>query len=288
MNKFKLVILILCAVGFLFLLNSPVDFPVETIINIEKGESLRSVALKLKENNVIRSQIAFEAFVIIYGGEKHLMSADYFFEKKLPVYEVARRISKGERYKAPVKVTIPEGFDASMIAEVFSSKLYAFDKEKFILETKALEGYLFPDTYFFFSTDTEEEVIKLMRENFENKLEPLRPQIVSSGRSEREIIVMASLVEGEAKGDDDRDTISGILWKRLDMKMPLQVDVAPETYDKVGLPKNPIGNPGLEAIKAAITPEKSPYLYYLHNKDGNIHYAKNFEEHKMNRQKYLR
>ena len=288
MSKIKKIILILCAVGFLFFLNAPVDFPVETIIKIEQGENLRNAALKLKESNVIRSQIAFEAFVILLGGEKHLISADYFFEKKLPVYEIARRISRGERYSAQVKVTIPEGFDTSLIAEVFATKLPTFNKDKFILEAKVLEGYLFPDTYFFFSADSEKEVIKSMRENFEKKLNPLRPQIISSGRSEKEIIIMASIIEGEARGDDDRDVISGILWKRLGINMPLQVDVAPETYKKTGLPKNPIGNPGLLSIKAAINGEESLYLYYLHDKDGNIHYAKNFEEHKINRQKYLK
>jgi UPF0755 protein len=99
---------------------------------------------------------------------------------------------------------------------------------------------------------------------------------------------MASLVEEEAKGDEDREYISGILWKRLSINMPLQVDAAPSTYEKRGLPENPITNPGLEAIQAAIHPKNSPYLYYLHDKEGNIHYARNFEEHKANKLKYLK
>ena len=70
--------------------------------------------------------------------------------------------------------------------------------------------------------------------------------------------------------------------------MPLQTDAAPETYKVKGLPKNPISNPGLEAINSAINPQNSSYLYYLHDKDGNIHYAKNFEEHKANKLKYLK
>ena len=126
------------------------------------------------------------------------------------------------------------------------------------------------------------------RENGEHQIKPIQPLIIKTGKTEKEIITMASLIEGEAKGNIDRGFISGILWKRLSMNMPLQVDVALETYKTKGLPKNPIGNPGLEAIKAAIYPKDSAYLYYLHDKKGNIHYAKNFLEHQVNIRKYLK
>ena len=126
-----------------------------------------------------------------------------------------------------------------------------------------------------------------MGNNFEKKILPIRPKIISSGKTEKEIIIMASVIEREAKGDADRGFISGILWRRLQIGIPLQVDAAPETYKTKGLPENPIGNPGLEAINSAIYPEKSNYLYYLHDKDGNIHYARTFEEHKVNKLKYL-
>ena len=109
-----------------------------------------------------------------------------------------------------------------------------------------------------------------------------------SKRSFEDIIIMASIIEKEAKGDADRAMISGILWKRISIGMPLQVDAAPETYKSRGLTKSAISNPGLEAIKSAIYPQKSPYLYYLHDKNGGIHYAKNFSEHQSNEQKYLR
>lgn len=285
--KLKLIIPILCIVTFLFFLNSPIDFPTGSITSINQGESLRSVSLKLKENHIIRSRTVFEAFVIIYGTEKHVISADYFFENKLPVYEVARRIAKGERHLAPVKVTIPEGFNIFDIALLFSSKLPTFNKDKFLLEAKAFEGYLFPDTYFFFTTDGEGQVIKSMSENFKKKIATLKPKIIASGKTEKEIIIMASLIEGEAKGENDRAFISGILWKRLKLGMALQVDSAPETYKVRGLPKNPIGNPGLKATLASIEPKASPYLYYLHDKDGKIHYAKSFTEHRANIKKYL-
>ena len=254
--------------------------------------SLRSVSSTLKKQHIIRSRAVFEAFMIIFEGEKHVFSADYLFEDREPVYKVARRISKGERYLASVKVTIPEGFNVYDIADLFDAKLANFNKEKFLLNAEDREGYLFPDTYFFFATDTEVDVLSSMSENFNKKIEAIRPQIIASskvtGRTEEDLIIMASLIEGEAKGELDRELISGILWKRLGLSMPLQVDAAQETYKVKGLPESPIGNPGLLAIRAALYPQNSPYLYYLHDKDGNIHYAKNFAEHRRNVDKYLK
>ena len=127
-----------------------------------------------------------------------------------------------------------------------------------------------------------------MSENFEKKIAIVRPDILLSHKTEKEIIIMASIIEREAKRDPDRGFISGILWKRLSLGMPLQVDAVPETYKTKGLPETPISNPGMEAIKAAIHPQNSPYLYYLHDKNGNIHYAKNFAEHQANIKKYLK
>jgi len=271
-----------------FFLSVPTDFPIGSIINIEPGMSLGSVSLQLKQAHIIFSRTAFEALVIIYGGEKHLIPADYLFEAKEPVWEVARRIIRGERHLAPVKVTVPEGFNVSDMADTFVLKLANFNKEKFLSLAKAQEGYLFPDTYFFFTTDTETEVLRSLSENFEKKITPLIPEIISSGKKEKDIIVMASIIEGEAKGNEDRKIIAGILWKRISLNMPLQVDVVPSTYKTKNLPQNPIGNPGLEAIKAAISPQNSPFLYYLHDKNGLIHYAKNFLEHKQNIVKYLK
>jgi len=273
-------------VFFLFF-NAPADFVSGTVVRIEQGASLRNVSLQLKEDHVIRSRLVFEAFVIIYGGEKHIMYSDYLFENKLPVWQIAKRISKGEHRTAPIVITIPEGFDTVQIANTFASKLSNFNKNKFLLEATKLEGYLFPDTYFFFSTANEKDVLKSMSENFEKKIEPFRLLIKISGETEKDIIIIASLIEREAKGDTDRGFISGILWKRLAIGMPLQVDAAPGTYKVKGLPKNPIANPGLQAIKSAINPLKSPYLYYLHDKNGVVHYARTFLEHKQNVLKYL-
>jgi len=280
------VILFLVLLYFLFF-SAPNNFPVGTIISIKEGASLRFISKDLEINKIIRSRVLFETFVIFFEGEK-VVSGDYLFEGKIPVFEVARRVSKGEERLAPIKVTIPEGFNVSEISKAFALKLTNFNQDKFFLEAIKKEGYLFPDTYFFLTTDTEQDVLFVMSDNFEKKIMSLRPQIIASGKTEKEIIIMASLIEKESKGDVDRGFISGILWKRLAMNMPLQVDADLNTYKTKGLPKNPISNPGMEAIEAAVHPKSSSYLYYLHDKDGNIHYAKTFEEHKLNKGKYLR
>ncbi len=273
---------------YFFVFSAPSSFPAGVIVNIKEGASLRSISKDLETENIIRSRAVFETSVIIFGGEKHITAGDYFFENKMSVFEIARRISKGEKNLAPVKITIPEGFDISDISKTVASKLPNFNQDKFLSEVKNMEGYLFPDTYFFLTTDNEENVIKSMSDNFEKKITPLKSQILSSGKTEKEIIIMASLIEGESKGDIDRAFISGILWKRIKIGMPLQVDTDLDTYKTKGLPKEPICNPGLKAIEAAIHPRFSEYLYYLHDKDGNIHYATTFAEHKLNKAKYLK
>jgi UPF0755 protein len=272
---------------FLFL-SAPDTFPNQIIVNVEKGATLKNISEDLKEKQIIRSKVLFETFVIIYGGENHIGEGDYLFENKLPVFEVARRMVKRDRHLAPIKVTIPEGFDRLQIAEAYSLKLKNFNKDNFLLEAKNKEGYLFPDTYFFLTTDNDEDVIKYMSDNFNKKTKPLERDIALSGKNQNEIIIMASIIEREAKGDNDRGIISGILWNRISKKMPLQVDAALETYKTRGLPQSPICNPGLEAIKASIKPTSSNYLYYLHDKNGLIHYARTFTEHQANIRKYLK
>jgi UPF0755 protein len=205
----------------------------------------------------------------------------------LPVFQVVWSILKGEHRLPPVSITIPEGFNISQIDEVCTTKLIDFNQNQFLAKAQTLEGYLFPDTYFFLSNASAGDVIKLMNDNFEKKITPLLPEIVSSGHTEQEIITMASIIEREAEGDNDRAIISGILWKRIKLGMPLEVDSAPETYKNKGLPANPICNPGLKAIEAAMNPQASPYLYYLHDQNGSIHYATTFAEHEANIKKYL-
>jgi UPF0755 protein len=280
-------LLVLAFLGYYFLLSAPRNFPLEKIISIKSNSSLREISLKLKQENVIRSRIAFEAIIINYTGDKFLKPADYLFKNKMSVFAVAQSMIEMKDSLAPIKITIPEGLNNLEIAQVFSSKLKSFDQSKFLLKTKDKQGYLFPDTYFFHLTDNEEIVLKLIDKNFREKIELIKSKILNSGKSEREIIIMASIIEKEAKGAGDRRFISGILWRRLINNMLLQADAAPETYKTKGLPEFPISNPSLASIEAALYPEFSENFYYLHDRNGSIHVAKNFTEHQKNIRKYL-
>lgn len=285
-------IILFSFLGYLYTkFNPPKDFKLAEIFIVKEGSSLRSLSKDLEEGGYIKSRALFESFVIFFGGEKHISPGDYIFKEKLNVLELAERFSKGEKGISRIKVTIPEGYDIKEMAEIFEIKLHNFNKENFINKTEDKEGYLFPDTYFFLSSDNEDRVIKTMNDNFNKKTASVFAPFNSLPNKEikiREIIIMASLIEGEASGDEDRDIISGILWKRIEIGMPLQVDVSPITYKEKGLPKNPIASPGLASIKAAIYPKASNYLYYLHDKEGNTHFGANFKEHRANIEKYLK
>jgi UPF0755 protein len=149
-----------------------------------------------------------------------------------------------------------------------------------------------------------------MQQEFNTKVEPLGPDIAASGHTLQEIIVMASIIEREARRDEDRKMVSGILWNRIGKDMPLQVDAvfgyiysrqtySPSfhdlavdspynTYHNAGLPPGPICNPSLSSIEAALHPTPSKYLYYITGRDGLMHYATTYKQHSANVSVYLR
>ncbi len=190
----------------------------------------------------------------------------------------------------------------------FDASQYDFLTDK--PEQANLEGYLFPDTYRFFVHASVNDVVSKMLDNFGKKLTPrMRQDIKRQGKTIFEIVTLASIIEREAKFDKDRPIIAGIFWKRLELGMPLQADSTLNyitgkktpsvsskdlaldspynTYKYRGLPPGPISNPGIESIKAAIYPQATDYLYFLTDSNGNVYYAKTFEQHIKNKQKYL-
>jgi UPF0755 protein len=314
-RKSKIIVFTLLAIVFLsatvsFLLLPPINFPNNKLITVKNGMSLRSVSTMLYQTNIIRSQNLFEFCAKVIGGEKPIMAGDYLFEAPVSACVVATRIAHGVTGIPAVRVTIPEGMSHVEMAVVFQQKIPNFDRNTFFETLWGKEGFFFPDTYFFPENVTVEKIGETMLANFDKKIAPLKNDIDASGRSLRDIVIMASILEKEATTDEDRKLVSGILWKRIQIGMPLQVDATfmyllgkksseltlgdlqmkdpYNTYVNKGLPYGPIGNPGLATILAAIHPTTSPYLYYLSDSDGVMHYAKTFEEHKANKVKYLR
>jgi UPF0755 protein len=248
--------------------------------------------------------------MITLGSERRVSEGEYYFKSPASSLEVAFRISGRQFGIDRTKVTFPEGFTAKQMSDRLGATFPDFDTTLFLTLAKESEGYLFPDTYSFFPSITPDVAVALLKRNFTNQLAPLEGSIRMSGRKQSDIIIMASIIEKEAATPEEMPIISGILWKRLDEGKPLQVD-APflytlgkasseltrkdlasnspyNTYRNKGLPPTPIANPGLDAIRAAITPVDSPYYFYLHGRDGVIRYAITYREHQQNIAKYLK
>ena len=257
-------------------------------VHVSRNESLGQIALELEEKGIVKYSFALKAFVALFGSANRIPRGDYLFKETKPVWSVAWMLARGNHNIDPIKITFREGMTNEAIAELLSVKLSVFRKDLFISDERAKQGYLFPDTYFFFPLTTYDEILDEMTQNFKKRLTPLEEKIKKSGHNLDDILTMASIVELEADGTGDAPVIAGILWKRTDKDMLLQVDAAPVTYKTLGLPDKPIANPGIMSIKAAIEPESSPFLFYLHDKSGMVHYASTYGEHRNNINRYLR
>ncbi|MDO8589937.1 MAG: endolytic transglycosylase MltG [bacterium] len=270
---------------YLWLVVPPFSFPSGSIVTIPEGVGLYTLAERLREDRVIRSPFWFRMVAIMLGGEREMKAGQYFMSHPQNTLVIAWRVFHGDYDIETVKLTIPEGFTVEKISELFDERFSFFDHADFL--ALAPEGYLFPDTYFMPVTATASSTIKLLNDNFIRKIVSSTSGIASSGRTLGEVIIMASLLEAEAKTKEEREIASDILWKRLKLSMPLQVDSETGTYEFVGLPESPINNPGLVSIEAALHPTSTPYLYFLTDKEGTMHYAKTFDGHKKNIIKYL-
>src|SRR3989338_6941958 len=309
---FEVIVMLVAAsiMGWKEISASPDDFPTQKIIAIPSGSSLEQIALLLEDEHVIRSRLAFIALVQYRGAQSRIIAWDYFFAAPHDLYGVAQRLISGTRGIENIRITIPEGTSASGIGKILKKNHSEFNEAQFVALATPNEGYLFPDTYFFYSTATSGPIIETLRANFRKKTAALYNEALASKRNWEQVIIMASILEEEAGTPDDRRIVSVILWKRLEKQMPLQVD-APfayaigknsatlsiddlkidspyNTYRNKGLPPTPITNPGLDAIDAALHPKATPYFYYLSDKNGVMHYAKTFDEHKLNKERYLR
>ncbi|HAE36832.1 MAG: Aminodeoxychorismate lyase [Candidatus Nomurabacteria bacterium GW2011_GWF2_35_66] len=291
-SKSKLLLKIILIIGFLvivfyFLFSSPVNNK-DTTIHVAPSDSLSKISNKLKSENVIRSPFSLEVLVYIFSGDRHISNGDYLFKKGKSVLCVAWQLSFGKHGVEPIRVTLKEGFTKEDMATLLADKIEGFSKDLFLSDERSKEGYLFPDTYFFYPMSTTDEILTEITSNFNKRIASVDKDIKSSGKSLRDIIIMASILEKEANGKGDSYVISGILWKRIKLGMPLQVDAVKSTYKENGLPENPISNPGLSSILSAIHPEGSPYLFYLHDDTGQVHYAVDFSQHRSNIAKYLK
>jgi UPF0755 protein len=311
-------------------MKSPLNIGEAKKVRISKGERFVNIGKILFSSGIVRSATLFNLYVLSRGWAGNLQPGEYIFSGSLSIPEVARKILSGPE---DVEITIPEGLsyyeieDILVRAEIvkpgeFSELVHSPDSFSnefpFLsqIQVKTLEGFLFPDTYRIDPRKGARHVLEKMLKAFQDKVfVKLEPKFKESLYSISDIVTIASMIEREAKTPQDRRLISGILWKRLENGIPLQVDatvvyawklVNPQwslglksrlslsdlkidspynTYTRAGLPPAPISNPGFDSIQAALEPLESEYLYYLSTPDGKIYYSKTFEEHKKLKEK---
>lgn len=287
---------------------SPVNFSDKTtkIFVIQKGEGVREIANTLKKEKLIRDPIVFFLLIKKLNLDNKIQAGDFRLSSSMTAEEIAGNLTHGI---IDIWVTIPEGKRAEEIAEILKEKIPSYKLTwREILNSQ--EGYLFPDTYLIPKDADINFIVSMMKNNFENKILKLnlKPKDIEK------TVIIASLIEREAKFDDDRPLVSSVIHNRLEITMSLQIDATVQyaigyqpskknwwkvltpndlkinspynTYKNPGLPPTAICNPGLASLKAAVNPAKTNYLYYISDKSGHNHYAKTLEEHNLNIKKY--
>lgn len=288
----------------------------EVVVKIEQGMHTKEIVQLLVEKGLLPKDNYFAMNSRLSGLDKKLQAGLYKFRVGMTEKELIDTINKGAvMYNA---VTIPEGMYVPQIGELLEQKQLG-KKDAFVAIAKdyapydymqtndpnvkyKAEGFLFPSTYYFAAGASEQDIIKTMVDEFNRQLTPaLREQAKAKGMSIHTLVTKASLVEKEAKHDEDRPIIAGVFENRLKIDMPLQCDATVQyelgyakfpllfadlkiespynTYIHFGLPPGPIGNPGIESIKAVLNPTASDYLFFVADKDGKYYYSKTFAEH---------
>ncbi|OGY10023.1 MAG: hypothetical protein A2782_00645 [Candidatus Blackburnbacteria bacterium RIFCSPHIGHO2_01_FULL_43_15b] len=293
-----------------------------------RGQSLGQVAYNLEKQGLIKNRTAFKLFTQISGQAGKIQPGEYALSPSYSLNNMMMALISGPK---EFWVTFPEGLRREEMA-IKVIKTLGMDSDRaesfyseFLSQTATKEGYLFPETYLFGKDVSVNIVVGKLVSTFDTKItDQMRNDARKSSLTFPEFVTLASIVERETRTDEERATVAGILLKRLDTKMPLQVDATlqyiaankkceviysraqnctwwivpgPEdraiksaynTYLNRGLPPQPIANPSLSSLRAVIYQQNSPYWFYLHDQNGNIHYAKTGAEHEENINKFLR
>ncbi len=296
---------------------------------VNQGENIFSLSQRLENSGLIASRFTFMWYLARTGKTHFLVAGTYSLNGSLTVTEIAFMITEGKVIPRDIKITFPEGWTLSKMAERLTAnglpgKEFLAQAEKPLPEWRAqfdflaslpagtsLEGYLFPDTYFFAPEATAENIITALLTNFGKKWESIAKQSNENGgafdpKRIHSVVTLASIIEEEGRTKEERDMISDIFRKRIVLGQPLQSDatvnyilgttrlqptlkdteiVSPyNTYQNKGLPPGPISNPGLVSLHAALFPKSNPYYYFLVDiNTGETFYATTFEEHLKNR-----
>ncbi len=308
---FLIAVLFLLAILSAVWIFVPVDTvePIEKIVTIPYGYNSSQIRMLLEKENIIRPFDAlFQVMTKLTGMDEQLKSGEYRFQSSQNLIQIIDQLVKGRvvRYR----VTIPEGYQSRQIARLLEDReIVSFDEFlQFLQENNDYqEGYLFPDTYEFPKNYGVPNVLESMKKNFEETVFPqVNPdQEFPTGLDFHQVIILASIIEKEALGAEDKPRIASVFYNRLNQGMRLQscatvqyllekpqerltqadleIESPFNTYLHAGLPPAPICNPGLESILAAANPAQEDYLYFVLGKDGEHIFSRTYQEHLENK-----
>ncbi|NOY55876.1 MAG: endolytic transglycosylase MltG [Actinobacteria bacterium] len=283
-------------------------------IEVPAGSAARQIGVILAENGVVPSALAFELAVRGSGVAERLQAGTYRLETGMTAGEALDVLLRGPIVDS-YRVTVREGLWVTEILDSLAAQT-KYDREDFESALsnvdsshgygggglRSWEGGLFPDTYEFTSDASAEEILQRMATTMDQRIEAVDwSELETLGFNTREGVIIASIVEAEAKLDEDRPLIAGVVLNRLELDMPLQIDATVlyalgergkalstkdlqvdspyNTYRVQGLPPTPIGAPGLASLEAAAHPVRSKYLYYvLTDKAGGHSFAETYDE----------
>ncbi|CAB1059648.1 Murein endolytic transglycosylase MltG [Olavius sp. associated proteobacterium Delta 1] len=320
------IFLIVCAgLGIYIELRMYADVPAQAnnthqvVINVRQGQSLQNTADLLYQKNIIKNSLKLVIIARVKGYDKRLKAGEYLLSAAMTPRQILEIMVKGEVKLH--KLTVPEGYNTYQIAELVSRAGFGTKDEfrkaasdaalahKLGLEADLLEGYLFPDTYFFPKDVTVEKIISTMVQRFRSIFKPeWKDRAKSNGFSVHQVVTLASIIEKETGAPFERPRISSVFHNRLRKKMRLESDPTViygiknfdgnltrkhlktrtpyNTYKIRGLPVGPIANPGRASLEAALFPEKTAYIYFVSKKDTTHHFSTNLKEHNRAVRKY--
>ncbi len=309
------VIVAAVAIGYFYFI--PYGPSTETFVDIPQGAGSSAIATRLEQAGVIRSRYAFLAMRKVHGGTLH--AGEYRFDHPVEIAEVYKRLVKGDIFTRGL--VIPEGYNLYDIAGAVQAAglgtstdfLAAARRDTRLISdlspgALSLEGYLFPDTYKFSPHATPDMMVAAMVKRFRVVAAQLNLQALPDPAR---AVTMASLIEKEVRNASERPVVAGVFENRLARNMPLQTDPSViyaaelagrwrgtiyqsdlqsdspyNTYKHVGLPPGPIASPGLAALKAALHPAATDYLYFVADAQGNTRFSTDLAGHARQVQDY--
>lgn len=302
-----LLFVLIIAGSFVYLKSNskPVSFNTSNVMFIIKsGESLVNISKDLKSKSLIRDQYAFLFYAYKMGLNKKIQAGTFRLNPSLSVKEIVTKLSQGGVSDYWLKI-----IGGTRIEENIDSFPKGTDFDGF-------EGYLYPDSYLIPTYYTGEQILEVIQENFDQKFTKAKEGATNTKLTDKQIIILASIIEREARTLKSKQEVTGILLNRLNINMALQVDASVQyardtktkpidywqpldssslsivspfnTYKNTGLPPSPICNPGYDSLYAAFHPIESNYLFYITGNDNKMHYATTLAEHNSNIAKYLK